>query len=685
MEQVRGIGAGWIRIALLGMIAAVIVAALAKPEGASAGVSGVQEAWSVEVGTGLGNRELFNPTLLGVDPVDGSVYIANFSEDFSEYVVKKFSKTGVFEGSANVPRAEEGFFSGLAVDHSLQRFYLLQTEGSSSAQAQKILVFSTQPNGSKVLPPAAVSELPVPQGGEVLNVPDELVVDPSNHDLVISAEDGSGHLIFQRIKSDGTKSDRYTEMGNTIGYGNPLAVGSDGVTYILTSSPGAEPTEALTRAYELPANFTASSTLTPVPGFAAAVTSEQWVRGKFVVAEPPVNGFPIGSSPQMAISSSSEGTTLYWKVFLSESEEESPGEYLIRGFSLEDQATSALYGGSTTGPCKIQTKTAALGAGPDGGLVVLDQGPFSPSGLPPYGLTVTRYGPGGSQCTAPAASFALKSGGSTVTSVPAGTTVTLDGSGSELNSQTLSEMIWTIEGPGGTVTEPVTAPTKTLDHNFAAAGDYTVRLKMRTSLFPNAGTTFAAKAQTLQVTGATPKFKLKVTKAGTGTGTVTGGSPAEPNTINCGTGAGCEHEYDEGGVVTLSAAPSGGSTFAGWSGAGCAGTGTCVVTMSAAKEVTATFNPPAAGGGGTGGTGGGTGAGTGTGTGGGTGGKTQAEIIKEKRQKALKKCRKLHGKAKSRCVKHANEIGKPKKGKKKSRPAAGSGAQAFVGWHLELF
>src|SRR5207245_6613458 len=38
------------------------------------------------------------------------------------------------------------------------------------------------------------------------------------------------------------------------------------------------------------------------------------------------------------------------------------------------------------------------------------------------------------------------------------------------------------------------------------------------------------------------------------------------------------------------AAPAGGSTFAGWSGGGCSGTGTCAVTMNAATSVTATFN-----------------------------------------------------------------------------------------------
>jgi hypothetical protein len=42
-------------------------------------------------------------------------------------------------------------------------------------------------------------------------------------------------------------------------------------------------------------------------------------------------------------------------------------------------------------------------------------------------------------------------------------------------------------------------------------------------------------------------------------------------------------------LVTLTAAPAAGSTFSGWSGGVCSGTGSCPVTMSAAKSVTATF------------------------------------------------------------------------------------------------
>ena len=79
-------------------------------------------------------------------------------------------------------------------------------------------------------------------------------------------------------------------------------------------------------------------------------------------------------------------------------------------------------------------------------------------------------------------------------------------------------------------------------------------------------------------------FSLGVTKNGTGTGTVT----SSPTGINC--GATCTVAFNAGSLVTLSAAPAVGSNFAGWSGGGCSGTGTCIVTMDMAQTVTATFN-----------------------------------------------------------------------------------------------
>jgi hypothetical protein len=78
-------------------------------------------------------------------------------------------------------------------------------------------------------------------------------------------------------------------------------------------------------------------------------------------------------------------------------------------------------------------------------------------------------------------------------------------------------------------------------------------------------------------------FPLTVSKAGTGSGTIT----STPAGISCGTS--CSGIYASGTALTLTATPAPGSTFAGWSGGGCTGTGSCTVTLNAATEVTATF------------------------------------------------------------------------------------------------
>jgi endoglucanase len=98
----------------------------------------------------------------------------------------------------------------------------------------------------------------------------------------------------------------------------------------------------------------------------------------------------------------------------------------------------------------------------------------------------------------------------------------------------------------------------------------------------------AARAVTATFNGSS-SFALSVTKAGTGAGTVT----SSPAGINCGTT--CSANYANNTSVTLTAAAASGSSFAGWSGA-CTGTGSCVLSMTAARNVTATFNTSGTGG-----------------------------------------------------------------------------------------
>lgn len=83
---------------------------------------------------------------------------------------------------------------------------------------------------------------------------------------------------------------------------------------------------------------------------------------------------------------------------------------------------------------------------------------------------------------------------------------------------------------------------------------------------------------------AIPQGVLSIAKVGTGSGTVTRSGGA----LNC--GSTCLETLAPGTVVTLTATPAIGSSFDGWSGGGCGGTGACAFTINANTTVTAIFN-----------------------------------------------------------------------------------------------
>ncbi|MFO1414374.1 MAG: glycoside hydrolase family 44 protein [Burkholderiales bacterium] len=97
--------------------------------------------------------------------------------------------------------------------------------------------------------------------------------------------------------------------------------------------------------------------------------------------------------------------------------------------------------------------------------------------------------------------------------------------------------------------------------------------------------TFPANSITLfAIAPAVAAHALTVTKAGTGVGIVT----STPAGIDC--GATCAASFGAGTLVTLQAAATAGSRFAGWTGP-CAGTTPCRITLNDAGTVTATFVP----------------------------------------------------------------------------------------------
>ncbi len=119
---------------------------------------------------------------------------------------------------------------------------------------------------------------------------------------------------------------------------------------------------------------------------------------------------------------------------------------------------------------------------------------------------------------------------------------------------------------------------------------------------------------------------LTVTESGSGAITST------PAGINC--GSECLAAFAPGTEVTLSAATANGYEFKGWGGA-CSGSGACKVALSAAKSVSATFeaipappSPPNLA-------------------------KFNKPSPRARLKAALRGCRKLEGKSKTRCIKRA--------------------------------
>jgi uncharacterized repeat protein (TIGR02543 family) len=92
--------------------------------------------------------------------------------------------------------------------------------------------------------------------------------------------------------------------------------------------------------------------------------------------------------------------------------------------------------------------------------------------------------------------------------------------------------------------------------------------------------------KTVTANFAMPSFLLTVSNNSVvGSGTVT----SIPAGISCGTD--CTKSYVQGTTVILTAVPNAGFMFAGWSGGACSGLNlSCMVTMTAAMNVTATFS-----------------------------------------------------------------------------------------------
>jgi len=120
----------------------------------------------------------------------------------------------------------------------------------------------------------------------------------------------------------------------------------------------------------------------------------------------------------------------------------------------------------------------------------------------------------------------------------------------------------------------------------SGSGSYNHGTDVTVSATPNTNYVFVRWSGACTGTGAceVSMTTTRIVLAVFGYALTTTASPSNGGTVS---GAG---SYGVGRTVTVTATPATGYAFSGWSGA-CTGTGTCSVTMSAARDVTATFVP----------------------------------------------------------------------------------------------
>ena len=152
---------------------------------------------------------------------------------------------------------------------------------------------------------------------------------------------------------------------------------------------------------------------------------------------------------------------------------------------------------------------------------------------------------------------------------------------------------------GGAAAGTITSDPAGIDCGAACVGDFTVGTLVTLTATPAVGAVFAGwggacsgslptcslvvtAAVAVNADFAVQRHTLTVTTAGNGSGQVT----SAPAGIDCpGT---CAATVDHGTQLTLTPVAGPGSTFLGWSGA-CTGTGACVITVDADRQVSAAF------------------------------------------------------------------------------------------------
>lgn len=529
MDMTRWTTITQIASAILVAVVCVVIAATVGSEDAQAAAFGEL----AQVGSfGAGSAGEFSwPSDMAVDTSNNSVYVLDEPGAVrsgggpSSFRIQKFSASlGTPVASVTIPTPElpeehHRTIAALAFDSQLHRLYVLEENEANEeeAYAGEIYVFT-----EALQPATEITKVEVagvkealfykfPEAGETgaLFAPHGLAVDPTTHDLVAL---GGGNefmpTVLQRIAAGaspylaGALGATFEDTGKKIsnaGSASGISIAADGSLFLSVHSLSGS--SHLPGVVKLTSNF---ATATIVAGDAGVSGARELTGGR-------EGGVSLDYGPQVSVAPD-EGLVYAVETNKPASGSEA-GSYEVRGMSTTDGSQKVVFGGGTSPHCVIGSAATAVASGSGGVVYALDEGAFA-SGSPghsSYGFDLVKFGPNGSGCPTPTASFLIGSDSSSPkVVVKKGEVVNYTAVEAGLNGEAPVELQWDLEGSGKYETKKTgTPPSLSEQDEYFTPRVYTVGLKILLENNGNYGNPPPVTRQ-IEVVAASPEASFEV-------------------------------------------------------------------------------------------------------------------------------------------------------------------------------